>query len=616
MKRPVQHQIDDKACKQFAKCFPGHWVIRPQSHDYGIDFEIEIFRLGQDRSASSTGVIFKAQVKGTEEPDVKTDGFIHFQLELPRANYLCNEVIIPTLFILCDVVSDRVWWHAIQIDKDLKARIKLVEKSPQKSINVSIPKDNLLPNTLKDLVDVLADIELSNACNSFIELPQGNFNNLSIEDLSKTEQYLADKSFIAKSTHYWRNNDLESLVKVSNEALSNPNSSTGTKVSATLCIENVQERSVRNSQDMHNELSKIYFRTAFQIREISQNEIMAWRLYASIFWRAAQLNLIVHEDFGLYLSNKIHTSRNETGLDFFSKTILANASNQTIRKVFRKYGQCLRLISLALRLQEHWMIPNVMFRVASALMPFSIRLRNEPLKTTSELFRNNYVALLSIGIAIARSRREWDDMAQLVFIAFNTNENGNKEKCDETYTWAIGELDTIDDESRKVVWKKHLEELKTALVQVSQVRPNELDIPTDEEYQIYRQMARAMGINMDDPRDRLGQLMNIGLQDLNPERVLKDCKHLFVYTGHCGIPAQMLGLYTAGSKHLRCLKKNVSVEGFSLDKNYEWMKAQHCLKCPHNEPMPTDWKFSRSWYRNEAQRKIHTDYMDKMNGVP
>ncbi|MDE2009288.1 MAG: DUF4365 domain-containing protein [Candidatus Omnitrophica bacterium] len=50
------------ATHEFVKYFPEHWAIRPQSHDYGIDFEIEIFQLENDRSASSTGEIFKAQV--------------------------------------------------------------------------------------------------------------------------------------------------------------------------------------------------------------------------------------------------------------------------------------------------------------------------------------------------------------------------------------------------------------------------------------------------------------------------------------------------------------------------------------------------------------------------
>jgi len=133
----------------------------------------------------------------------------------------------------------------------------------------------------------------------------------------------------------------------------------------------------------------------------------------------------------------------------------------------------------------------------------------------------------------------------------------------------------------------------------------EPDVPIEEEYQLYIQMAQAMGINLNNPNDTIAQIVKIGLQDLNPERVLKNCKHLFVYVGHYGIPAEMLKLNTAGSKYLRCLKKEVAIGGQSLDRIYDSLKGEYCKDCEYVEPWPNNWKWTRSWQKTESEKEIH-----------
>jgi hypothetical protein len=139
------------------------------------------------------------------------------------------------------------------------------------------------------------------------------------------------------------------------------------------------------------------------------------------------------------------------------------------------------------------------------------------------------------------------------------------------------------------------------------------DVPVEEEYQIYTQMAQAMGINLDDPNNMIARIVKIGLQDLNPERVLKKCKHLFVYVGHYGIPAEMLKLYTAGSKYLRCLKKDVAIGGQSLDGIYDSMKRDYCSGCKNIDPWPDDWRWTRSWQNIESEKETHKKFRERIN---
>jgi hypothetical protein len=116
-------------------------------------------------------------------------------------------------------------------------------------------------------------------------------------------------------------------------------------------------------------------------------------------------------------------------------------------------------------------------------------------------------------------------------------------------------------------------------------------------------MATAMGVDLTNENDEVAQIINIGLRDLNPERVLKNCQHLFLQVGGGGVPAQMLGLQTAGFKTLFCTKFGHGWEALELDGAYSLMHKEHCEKCKVCEPHPASWKWNREW--QEQQNKFH-----------
>ncbi len=613
MKRTKQHQTEDKAYEQFKSCLPDCWVVRSQTHDYGIDREVEIFNQKANGDALSTGYIFKAQIKGTEKAEIsKNDHLVKFQLELDRTNYLCNEVNVPAFFILADINSNKTWWYAIQLDKSLKKRLEIAKTNGQRTITLKIAKGNILPDTLESLIVTLGDIQLSHACDSFIKLSQRNFNNLSLEldEIAELERKFTDKIFVAKITKLWRKRDYPGLEKASKEALSNMNSSTATKVSAILCIESVSEHKIKGNPILIAQLDKLYFDTAKTIKEVTKEENKSWRLYSAIVWRAALLRKASSDDFALYMNRKIRDADNGSGgIDFICSTMLGVARQQALRKVLRVYNQCLRLVNLALNLEEDWMIPQVVLRVALALPPVFMHLWGEQLSGTANLFRDHFNNILRKTVAISLVLKKWDDTAQLVYAAFALNSLKNQKQYQETYDWAIKTLNGIPNELRRKERIKCLDQLsQTFDPQKNNFKVEEPDVPIEEEYQIYIQMAQAMGINLDDPNDRIAQIVKIGLQDLNPERVLKNCKHLFVYIGHYGIPAEMLKLHTAGSKYLRCLKKDVAIEGLSLDGIYDLMKHKYCSECKDKDPWPDDWKWTRSWQNKESVKETHKKF--------
>ena len=62
MKRPLQHVLDSQGETLLKSVLePLAWAVNKVEHDYGIDFDVEIFNNNE-----STGVFFKLQLKSSQ----------------------------------------------------------------------------------------------------------------------------------------------------------------------------------------------------------------------------------------------------------------------------------------------------------------------------------------------------------------------------------------------------------------------------------------------------------------------------------------------------------------------------------------------------------------------
>ncbi len=617
MKRPKQHQIEDNAYAQFQTCLPNHWVLRSQTHDYGIDREIEVFKANADGTSESTGYIFKAQVKGTEHVKTSANGqSIKHVLEVNRITYLSEEMKVPVFFVLVDISNKKTWWYAIQLDKGLKQKLTAAIQNKQKSLTLHIPTRNILPETLDSLITTLDDIKMASACDSFVDLPQKHMNNLSLtlDEIENLEQKFTDKIFATKIVRYWEMKDFEGLERVSTDAFSNPGSSTTTKISSILCIERVRENELMGSSALQFELNKLYSKTAETIRDITKNERGSWKLFSAIVWRAALLGDACSKDFAIFLNRQQRKQMTNTDSDILYDVTLGLAGQQAFKTVLKRYNQCLRLITLAINSSEYWILSQVVLRVAATLPRVFVHLWADNLDETANTFREHFRGLLCKTIEISLALKLWDETARLILTAFMINKQTSQTQYMETHKWAIEHINQIDDISRRKVWLDHVNNMSPEFdPEQNALKSQMLEAPTEEEYELFRQMARGLGIDIDNPKDRTGKIVNIGLKDLNPERVLRNCKHLFVYPGNCGSVGEMLKLNTAGSKWLRCLKKRVAVSGLSLDDIYDLIKHEHCSECQDNTPRPTDWKWTRRWQQHESEAEVHEKFISELN---
>lgn len=149
MKRPKQHEIDSAARRLFQNSWPDAHPLRKQDEDYGIDFEVEIFKDGE-----STGAIFKIQLKGSRRPNYSVDGeIISFNLELNRVEYLIEQIEIPTAIILCDTTKKLVYWNVLHLDQRLRKEYENRKKRARKTITVHFETCNKLPDTIERLLN-------------------------------------------------------------------------------------------------------------------------------------------------------------------------------------------------------------------------------------------------------------------------------------------------------------------------------------------------------------------------------------------------------------------------------------------------------------------------------
>ena len=127
-------------------------------------------------------------------------------------------------------------------------------------------------------------------------------------------------------------------------------------------------------------------------------------------------------------------------------------------------------------------------------------------------------------------------------------------------------------------------------------------------------MAAALGVDLSNPNDPEAQMVRLGLRDLDPTRVLKNCQHLFFTVGFSQPRiAQALRMPSAGEKIVHCTLHGRAVGGPSLDGVYELFKRKFCNDCNDCSPRAATWEYSDSWQKQENER--FDEYMQKFKSA-
>jgi hypothetical protein len=597
MKRPREHEIDELARRQFASTLPGSWVCRRMSDDYGTDFDVEVFRDGE-----STGRAFKVQLKGTAAADISAEGD-NVRVGVPVANlrYLCDELQVPTIVVVADVTAQTTYWGAPMLDTDLKRRLATTAQTGQKELTLKLPAANELPATLKQLVDAITDMELA--------LGTRTVSTASLPDFTRVARQQFDPDAVIRSfqdkTDWLRISKIDEMIgagevekasELAESLIVSQAASYETKAAAILCQEKAFFLTLRKGDrySVRAGTLDVELGIAHKLHVTMAGGPEYLRALAALAVKAAELHRLSDTDFNLFLNWELNQGKE----DALWRLFLAQRRLEVAKRVVQKFRQCLRLLEWAIQHRHLQAVPHAYARIARSMTAFTVRLRREGMREAAGAYQDKLFELCKLSLDIAVMFKRWNDVALIVGSATIALDFRTDTISPERAQILREAILRIEDAEQRVDVQAFFESQLQRLAAVSSIEAPA--IPTiEEEGQIYRDMATALGIDLNDPKGPVDEVVAIGIQDLNPERVLRTCRHLFFRVEASGLPGQILRLPTAGYKGLYCTRRRRGMAGLSLDKLAQTFRGQHCDQCSDCAPHPAEWRWTREWQHQQ-----------------
>ena len=334
------------------------------------------------------------------------------------------------------------------------------------------------------------------------------------------------------------------------------------------------------------------------------------RSYAALAIRAAQLHQLAKDEFYLYLNAKVHRdARSERLSEPLWELMLPAARHQAAMWVVRKFGQCSRLLGFMVQKGIFEVVPESVGRVLMSMQPFLTRLWQEGMTEAARYYEEVLENMAAVAIDIAKDLEEWQGLALLTKTSVWLGNCHDQTSVARRHKWAEIRAKEIGNAALREQTLAELQAASDAIQSLAQGgAPQAMDTRTEK--QIYEGMAASLGIDLSDPDDEIAQVVRIGIEDLDPTRVLRNCCHLYVVQSGGGLPAAVLKLPTAGFKTLYCTLHGWGIGALRLDDAYTSLQRDHCSACNDKTPRPQDWHWTHEW--QAKQFKLHGERFEPL----
>lgn len=597
MRRPDEHDTD-KQGEALLRLFCARvgWGITRIEEDYGRDFEIEVFREGK-----TTGILFSLQLKSSIAPAYSAkDEFVSMELEIPNARYLAQELETPTILLQSDVAHDRLFWSAPQLDSALLNTV--TNKAGAQTCTVRVPVENELPSTKDRLLDTVTRLLDFLASRRFVQAEPRAFvaATPSVAESARLKQALrdhADRLEMMEAQAVTATGDFAAARQVIRAVLDSPLSSIESKFFAVLIEEKNERLALRAEYEYSSGHLDLVLSSAKKLRDLTRKGPGALKFYTLVAQAAADFYALTREDWGLYQNWKAH----QTTGDLWWRAELRVRRAETSHRVLRKLEQFLRLVRLSERTTYQSALPLAFLRIIEGGATLINRLELEGLAESGASVREVMFRVCKLSAAISAQFGMDSERAQAVMSAALLSRNRQA----ECVLWAESEVEQIAD--------SNLRDGARAMIanQPGTLGPEAVSdepIPIPMEKQVYENMASALGINLADTNDLITNMVKVGIEDLDPTRILRDCTHMLCTLGRKGhnifhlMLGQQLQLPTMGPKAIHCEQHQYTRVGMSFDETYERFRHDYCDKCPDRMPRQVDWLYSHEWQRVEEER--------------
>jgi hypothetical protein len=598
MKRPIQHQIDTAADVLFRLSLPCSWIVRELRPDYGLDYEVEIVT-----DEKLTGITFCVQLKGTTSPKYVNESLI-LGFEVDKLIYYFERVHKPVFILVADLKSNKCFWLFTQRYVQQILRKQNPRWHTQKSVSLHIPTSNQLPASIQLLQQVAEDglkevFILQHGRPSLslsLQIKDKLYDEQAILDAIKESELEAGELKLGLADIYLGEEKTEKAIR----ELGNIFEDTKTRGQAEIHI--------ASAIKLVHALGFIDRRANRQCAHIidlalrRQNECKYKQVVLVAKGTKAFIDFIFSfqqiQSFGHFIEITSHQQR---GTDALLKVLQSEAA----QTYFKANDDMHSLVSEAIDSNELATATNILVLIAYAYLltyPF-IRL-TEGKKKTAPILES-----ASQKLELAKQIAESLQNPEMVCYVLQS----------EAYLLFLNDspkYESVLSEMKDMAIANKLPHFQKAAINLSQ-RFKEIEplpeeprsyetrakLTEDEEVIAIKELAKLSGVDLSDESDEIAQMINLGIRDKNPERVLKFCQHLHCVITSYGLPGELFGLPTAGGKLLYCELKERAIEGMSLDKILEIFKWQHCESCQHRLPHPENWRWSRQWqYERDKNR--------------
>jgi len=596
---------------------PANWVVRNQENkdDYGVDFEIEL-HTSDDRP---TGTLFKVQLKGTENATISAAGELVFsKADVARFGYYLESLLVPLIFIVYDIDSKVCYWEQVQGNPSLRILFDAACAANQKTFTLRMRPTQTLtesPVAHAAILDAVGTAQQSIVLrylsaispdvirDHFRRRPSGEAVRdrfrlvVGIADLESIQALVGEGNFRAACEK------AISLFESEAESLE-------TRLQAGFLLSSILPRMY--SADKRPDAPTLTARSRCKIATgligivRSNRASPAIRRYVLLYARSVQIGLNGPAALALAMSVK----QQELQQQSMAAPITRLQRMQIFTDVGRQFHKYQASLIRCANRNHFSVLPHAISDVAEAMLSYVTALRLAGHSEWADVCVGTLLQYVPLCSEIAATYPDRGDRTQvltalatrLVFLAGVYSPSSAKSLADRV----LAAMTTSPPLDCIIELKSTIHDLVVSLTSEN--------FQSEVSFEEYRaaviQQATALGVNLQDSRDEIAGIVRLGLADLNPTRVLSTCEHVCVVCTACGIPAEMLGLPTAGSKRVACLKHGHSVEGQSLDTIFaHFSKLDEgqpgvicCESCTDKYPRPDGWVASLDWPKHEDER--------------
>jgi hypothetical protein len=638
--RSRQQQIDDKALGILKYKFPEGFVFREQEKDFGMDCEFEQFQqihLGTVGLQASTGIIFKAQVKGVEDGsklELKTKPVLSKAFETRDLEYWYEQIRTPVIIFLVDLKTEAIYWIEFYSSKKLRDDYLAAKQNGQQFVNIHFNKMQTIPETVNSLLEAVNNAQQRIALSLLPGLRALEEHLRENPDIEQEIRILERRRELAYYHRFLKHLDEDNIDQANTEAieiLQNSEFSPTTKLYTVLAAGKI-----------------VYATDAERFRKDDPfTHILGWQVKAlqeyactttdtpplvkqttDLMRCILNIRVLGNDIFNDRVAAEVFALRDGNPIALLSLPLIyarEAVAFGVLREVIEEYNE--------IAAREHDL--NLQLRVTSltapmlaqALIPFrQTYLLAQETEKLKEL--DSYVlGILKTHAAIC----EWLSDEGLIHQCLVSIVSMSAQPSEEEpgFSAAREIVSTIADpefrDKAEAILKDLIDYYEQAFKPMQP--PNEMQMRKEvalrlAEMQGYDLEKDSQDVGYEDEINRgIHDVLRHGIEELDLTEYLKDCQHRHIYKPEfSGVSpvADAFGLgFAASRKSVVCLKKRVfaNLVGYYLKDTFGKFYDDHCANCPLAKPHSEDWQYSYDWQRDQDDRlKEMRKELDKKQG--